>query len=145
MITIFFRDEGLIILWKHAAKKQSRELQFKTDKGGSGTRAAHFQPRLQMIMLVNKRHVMLPRNLGFYTLLLVNCFSLKPSVKTIQSRKENRNTSPHHLSSHSSSDSDSWDGPAEKSQSSIHQSSNHMKLPLPAPQLEKIKQRECIL
>ena len=51
------------------------------------------------------------------------------------------------LSSHSSSDSDSWDGPAGKSQSSKHQSSHRMKpnLPLlPAPQLEKIKRREYI-
>ena len=48
------------------------------------------------------------------------------------------------VSSHSSSDSDSWDGPAEKSQSSKHQSSSRMKpnLPLHVPQLEKIKRLE---
>ena len=51
------------------------------------------------------------------------------------------------LSSHSSSDSDSWDGPVDKSQSSKHQSSSRMKPnlpPLPAPQLEKIKWCEYI-
>ena len=51
------------------------------------------------------------------------------------------------LSSHSSSGSDSWDGPADKSQSCKHQLSSCMKPnlpPLPAPQLEKIKRCEYI-
>ena len=51
------------------------------------------------IILVNKRHVILPRNLGLHTLLLLNCFNLnwlKSSVKMIQSGKENANTFPHY-------------------------------------------------
>ena len=91
-------------------------------------------------MLVNKRGVILLRNLGFQTLLL-NCFSLKSSVKTIHASPVSFD-----ISSHSSSDSVTW----EKPQSSKHhaQSSSRMKpnllTSLPAPQPEEIKRREYI-